>query len=84
MSGQKASLSVSIVPTIAAPLRCIAPNLKELPHLDGLCLALPVTTGDCFDITLLKGADNYWDLIKDRIIRGNGPTAMQSKLSGPK
>ena len=40
-----------------------------------------------FEISLLIGVDHYWDIVEDRIIRGNGPTAMQSKLgyllSGP-
>ena len=35
----------------------------------------------------LLGTDHYWDLVEDHIIRGNGPTAMSSKigylLSGP-
>ena len=33
------------------------------------------------------GADHYWQVVEDHIIRGNGPTAMKSKLgyllSGP-
>ena len=62
-------------------------SLAELPHLIGLNLALPGTTEDHFEITLLVGADHYWDIVEDHIIRGNGPTAMQSKLgyllSGP-
>ena len=40
-----------------------------------------------FEISLLIGADFYWDLVGDHIIRGDGPTAMSSKLgyllSGP-
>ena len=40
-----------------------------------------------FKIWLLIGTDHYWDLVEDHIIRGNGPTAMSSKLgyllSGP-
>ena len=77
-----------IVPTIAAPLqRMTTTSLAELPHLNGLNLALPGTTEDHFEITLLVGADRYWDIVEDHIIRGNGPTAMQFKLgyllSGP-
>ena len=77
LSGQRISLSVLIVPTIAAPLQSInTTNLTELPHLSGIQLALPITTGDHFDITLLIGTDHYWDVAEDHIIRGNGPTAM--------
>ena len=40
-----------------------------------------------FKISLLVGADFYCDLVEDHIIRGDGPTAMSSKLgyllSGP-
>ncbi|XP_052227388.1 uncharacterized protein LOC127842105 [Dreissena polymorpha] len=39
------------------------------------------------DIAVLIGADHYWDLVEDTVIRGNGPTAVKSKLgyllSGP-
>ena len=33
-----------------------------------------------FEIYLLVGADFYWDLVGDHFIRGDGPTAMSSKL----
>ena len=36
---------------------------------------------------MLIGADHYWDVVEDHIVKGNGPTAMGSKLgyllSGP-
>ncbi|XP_070576393.1 uncharacterized protein [Ptychodera flava] len=38
-------------------------------------------------ISVLIGADYYWDFVEDRVIRGSGPTAVSSKfgylLSGP-
>ena len=50
-------------------------------------LAHPVTSSQKFDISLLLGADHYWEIIGNHIVRGEGPTAMQSKLgyllSGP-
>ena len=50
-------------------------------------MAHPVTREENFEISLLIGADHYWDFVEDHIICGNGPTAMQSKLgyllSGP-
>ena len=39
-----------------------------------------MTDNESFEISLLIGADHYWDIVQDHIIRGNGPTAMQSKL----
>ena len=40
-----------------------------------------------FFITLLIGADHYWEIVEDHVIRSNGPTAVGSKLgyllSGP-
>ena len=44
-------------------------------------------TNPNFEVSLLIGADYYWSIVEDKIIRGNGPTAMKSKLgyllSGP-
>ena len=59
----------------------------NLPYLQGLTLAHPVTQTSDFEISLLTGADLYWSIVEDHIIRGHGSTAMQSKLgylpSGP-
>ena len=81
-------LSALVVPTIAAPgTNPLTTDVFSLPHLKGLPLAHPVTTAEKFEISLLVGADFYWDLVGDHIIRGDGPTAMSSKLgyllSGP-
>ena len=50
-------------------------------------MAHPITHTSDFEITLLIGADFYWSIVQDQIIRGKGPTAVQSKLgyllSGP-
>lgn len=88
ISGQLIPLTVLIVPNIAAPI----PNVKQsslanLSHLSGLRLAHPVSSSEQFTISLLIGADHYWEIVEDHIVRGNGPTAMRSKLgyllSGP-
>ena len=46
-----------------------------------------MTTDDVFEILFLIGADYYWQIVEDRVIRGNGPTAVASQigylLSGP-
>jgi len=48
--------------------------------LKDLQLAHPVTEDDSFEIRILVGADYYWTFIQDHIIRGDGPTAVQSRL----
>ena len=82
------NISALVVPTIAAPLHnFVTSDVSKLPHLQGLKLAHPVGTPEKFDISLLLGADYYWDVAGNHIVRGEGPTAMQSKLgyllSGP-
>lgn len=43
--------------------------------------------GDPFSVNILIGADTYWDVVNDNIIRGSGPVAVETKLgyvlSGP-
>ena len=86
-SREKIAIDVLIVPTIAVPLRSRQRNITSLPYLHGLKLAHPLTGEDIFSISLLIGADKYWDIVGNRVIRGDGPTAVQSKigylLSGP-
>ena len=87
-TGELIPLSVLIVPKIAALLQTVShPQLHRLPYLQGLALAHPVIASKPFEISILIGVDHYWKLIGDHIIRGDGPTAVQSKLgyllSGP-
>ena len=87
-SGETLRLSVLIVPFIATPLQNTCRiSVTSLPHLHNLQLAHPLTADREFKISLLVGADHYWDIVGDHIIRGNGPTAVDSKLgyllSGP-
>ena len=81
MNGKLLPLSALIVPTIAAPVTIpLTTDVFSLPHLKVLPLAHPITMAENFEICLLVGADFYWDLVGDHIIRGDGPTAMSSKL----
>ena len=61
--------------------------LDSVPHLQGLKLAHPITTDHNFQVSLLIGTDHCWSFIQDHIVRGEGPTAQQSRLayvlSGP-
>ena len=87
--GEMIPLSVLVIPKIAAPLHCItSSNLRELPYLRNLTLAHPIMKEDSqFDISLLIGVNHYWKIVQDHIVRGDGSTAVQSKLgyllSGP-
>jgi len=81
-------VSVLIVAKLAAPIRnSVRAQLDKIPYLHGLPLAHPVTSDENFHISILIGADFYWQFIQDRIIRGDGPTAVESRLgyllSGP-
>ena len=62
-------------------------DISQLPHLKRLPLTHPITATKNFEISLLVGADFYWDFVGDHIVRRKGPTAMSSKLgyllSGP-
>ena len=88
VTGELIPISALIVPTIAAPIQNAVPiSVNTIPHLRGLKLAHPVTCNKTFTISLLIGTDYYWKFIQDNIIRGDGPTAQESKLgyllSGP-
>ena len=87
-SGELIPLSVLVVPSISAPIQnTVSTAVRSMPHLRGLKLAQPVTSEGTFTISLLIGTDYYWTFIQDHIVRGQGPTAQQSKLgyllSGP-
>ena len=88
ITGDRLPLSVLLVPTIATPVQSITHcTIDKLPYLKGLQLANPMTAGEQFEVTLLIGADHYWQVVEDHIVRGPGPTVMKSKLgyllSGP-
>jgi len=89
-AGDTVTLSVLVVPKIATPLKIpsfLYHSVQGFPYLRELDLAHCITHTSDFEITLLIGADFYWSVVQDQIIRGNGPTAVQSKLgyllSGP-
>ena len=85
---QTIPVRVLIVPTISTPINNkLQHAVSKYPYLRGLKLAHPGTADSSFTISMLIGADFYWDLVEDHVVRGNGPTAMKSKLgyllSGP-
>ena len=87
-SREESQLSVLVVPFIATPLQNYTSlDFSELPHLQGLQLAHPVSSDTDFAVSLLVGADYYWDIVRDKVVHCSGPTAVESKLgyllSGP-
>ena len=71
-------ISALVVSKIAAPIQnFVNADLHNLTHLRGLTLAHPVSSVEKFDM----------EIVRNHIVRGRGPTAMQSKLgyllSGP-
>jgi len=84
---ERIPIDVLITPNIAAPIQNLQRDVSILPHLRNLKLAHPIKTDEMFEISLLIGADAYWKLVQNHIVRGDGPTAVQSKLgyllSGP-
>ena len=87
-TGDKVLISVLTVPFIAASLKnSVWTSIESFPHLRGLKLAHPITNKHNFQISILIRADYYWSFVEDKIIRGKGPIAQQSKLgfllSGP-
>ena len=70
-SNKKISICVLIVTSIATSIddRKLQ-TVRDLPYLLGLKLAHPVTRDTAFTISLLIGADYYWDIVEDKIILG--------------
>ena len=88
ISGERKEMSALIVPRISTPFRNrVNSTTLSLPYLQGLHFAHPISNMDTFEVTILIGADFYWDFVEDNVIRGPGPTAVSSKLgyllSGP-
>ena len=76
------------MPFISTPLQnCTSLDFSQLPHLQDLQLAHLFTSDREFTISLLVGADYYWDIVGDKVVHGSGPTTVESKLgyllSGP-
>ena len=88
LNGTRIEISVLIVPKLAAPIRnSVHAHINDIPHLQKFPLAHTVTGDENFNISVLIGADYYWDFVQDHVVWGPGPTAVQSKLgyllSGP-
>ena len=86
--GEPITINAVIVDHIVNPLEDLYREaVSRLPHLYGLSLAHPPSNNNHFEVDVLIGADFYWTIVNDTIIRGKGPTAVSSRLgflvSGP-
>lgn len=88
LNGSLIKIKAIIIEHLVSPLD--DPHRKlaaSLPHLRGLQLAHPPSEATSFNIDILIGANFYWTLVSDKVIRGAGPTATESRigylLSGP-
>ena len=88
LSSESISMSVLIVPSIAAPIQnSISTSVYNMPHIRHLKLAHPLTSERNFVTSLLIGTNYYWNFVQDDIVHGEGFTAQHSRLgyllSGP-
>ncbi|XP_064641263.1 uncharacterized protein LOC135496075 [Lineus longissimus] len=85
--GNRLDMRVLVVPKISTPLNThVTSSVLNLPHLKDLKLAQS-TDDAVISLDVLIGADYYWSVIGDNVVRGKGPTAVSSVfgyvLSGP-
>jgi len=75
-------ISVLIVEQLATPIHnSVYTHLNKVPYLKGLMLAHPVTGDDNFEISILIGADYYWDFVQDGIVRVMGQQQLNHNLA---
>ena len=80
-TSKRISMIVLTVPAIATPLdNTINFRTSTLPYLKELKLANPICNDDKIWLSMLIGADNYWDIVQDHTVRGKGPTSVKSKM----
>ena len=81
LNGVKIPVSVLVIPELAAPVcNSVCAHLSQLPYLHHLPLEHPVTSEENIHITILIGADYYWSFVQDRVVHGDGPTAVELRL----
>ena len=80
--GLKVYLKAYKIPLICSPLsnQCIRLAVEEYPYLRNLPLADFADGSDELSVDLLIGSDNYWTFMEGPPIRGDGPTAIPTKL----
>ena len=87
IDGKRKDMPTLVVPNISCPMKnFVNKTVQNYDYLKDLKLAHSIEKG-VLEIDMLIGADYYWSIVEDKIIRGPGPTAVSSKLgfllSGP-
>lgn len=76
-------LTALVIPLICNPLTSqpIDYSKQSHEHLSSLNLADSADLSDLLEIDVLIGADSYWDMVTDQVIRGDSePTAIHTKV----
>lgn len=81
-AGQPVNKEAIILDHIANPIQ--NPHriaVLQLPQVRGLQLGHPKTHAEpLFPVDILLGADHFWSIVTNQIVRGDGPTAVSSWL----
>lgn len=81
-SEEKIPIPALIVPTIAIPMQTnMTRNIRNLPYLKSLKLAHPRSSHEQFEISLLVGAEFYWNIVEDKVIQGVDPQQTVKQLA---
>ena len=86
-SGADTEITALVVPTITAPIcNCATSETLQMPHLIGLTMAQTASTHP-LHVSVLIDAHFCWSFVGDCVVRGKGPTTVESSLgyllSGP-
>ena len=81
LNGNHIPISVLIVPELAILIQnSVCTHPRGIPYLQNIPLTHPVISDENFEISVLIRADYYWNFVQDHILRGDGPTAVKSRL----
>lgn len=71
-SEEKIPIHALIVPNISVRMQTnMTRNVRNLPYLRSLKLAHPLNAHEQFEMSLVIGADFYWKIVEDKVIRGD-------------
>ena len=77
--GHKIPINVLIVPSVAVPFKSTYSRDFAISERFETCIPCDRRSS----VQVLIGADHYCSFVQNRVVRGNGPKAMRSKLGYP-